>query len=79
MLDLIILTQSVQSASDVSDGSKLYCEGMVSVLILPALPPVHLKFINEKTSFYKVCRVELFFSHVNFGFSLLVTLLDTLF
>ncbi|VDI65588.1 Hypothetical predicted protein [Mytilus galloprovincialis] len=53
MLDLIILTQSVQSASDSSEGSKLYCEGMVSVLILPALPPVHLKFIDEKTCFYK--------------------------
>lgn len=62
MLDLIILTQSVQSASDSSEGSKLYCEGMVSVLILPALPPVHLKFIDEKTCFYKVkyCSMKTF-------------------
>ncbi|GFR99122.1 protein dopey-1 [Elysia marginata] len=66
ILDLIILTQSVQTESE--NKTKLrhhhgqrssVSEGRISVVILPALLPSHLVFINQKTKFYQVVAREL--------------------
>ncbi|PVD28894.1 hypothetical protein C0Q70_11489 [Pomacea canaliculata] len=62
MLELIILTQSVQSETrDKSrdSGRHSVSEGRVSVVILPALLPRHLQHINENTIFYQVTAQEL--------------------
>lgn len=60
MLELIILTQSVQSETrDKSrdSGRHSVSEGRVSVVILPALLPRHLQHINENTIFYQVISI----------------------
>lgn len=57
VLDLIILTQSVQSETlnkSKDCGRRSVSEGRVSVVILPALLPRHLQYINDKTIFYQV-------------------------
>ncbi|XP_050391433.1 protein dopey-1 isoform X1 [Patella vulgata] len=63
ILDLINLTQSVQTESEykcqVSNRSRSMSEGRISVVILPALLPCHLKFMNENTLFFQVCASEL--------------------
>lgn len=62
MLDLIILTQSVQSETQnksKDSGRRSVSEGRVSVVILPALLPRHLQHINENTIFYQVIAREL--------------------
>ncbi|ESO88953.1 hypothetical protein LOTGIDRAFT_154021 [Lottia gigantea] len=60
MLDLINLTQSLQSESE-SKGQNFQStnEGRISVVILPALLPSHLKFINYNTMFFQVVAGEL--------------------
>ncbi|GFO47232.1 protein dopey-1 [Plakobranchus ocellatus] len=65
VLDLIILTQSVQTESenktrrDHSSQRSSLSEGRISVVILPALLPSHLVFINQRTRFYQVVAQEL--------------------
>lgn len=57
LLDLIILTQSVQTESENKTrhhSRQSFSEGRVSVVILPALLPTHLVYINGKTKFYQV-------------------------
>jgi hypothetical protein len=57
MLDLLTLTQSVQSEQQnkARDTGRLsVSEGRVSVVILPALLPRHLQHINDCTIFYQV-------------------------
>ncbi|KAJ8315121.1 hypothetical protein KUTeg_007271 [Tegillarca granosa] len=59
LLDLIILTQSVQSDNtsteepSPSSPPSPHTAGTVSVVILPALLPRHLRYLNEKTHVYK--------------------------
>ncbi|XP_069103129.1 protein DOP1A-like isoform X2 [Argopecten irradians] len=59
MIDLIIVAKTIQSESenkvDVGrERSKSVSEGSpVSVVIMPALLPIHLKYLGEKTTFYK--------------------------
>lgn len=55
VMELIQLTRSV--GSDDQDHSTVDHSptgGTVSVMILPALLPRHLKYLNENTVFYKV-------------------------
>ncbi|BFZ09520.1 hypothetical protein BsWGS_12559 [Bradybaena similaris] len=62
LLDLIILTQSVQTESENKTrhhSRQSFSEGRVSVVILPALLPTHLVYINGKTKFYQVVASEL--------------------
>ncbi|XP_076444435.1 protein DOP1A-like isoform X3 [Babylonia areolata] len=62
MLDLIVLTQSVQSETQNKSrdtGRMSISEGRVSVVILPALLPRHLQHINDNTIFYQVIAREL--------------------
>ena len=33
-------------------------EGTISVVIIPSITPQHLKYINEKTYFYKVSNIN---------------------
>ncbi|CAL1528923.1 unnamed protein product [Lymnaea stagnalis] len=62
LLDLIILTQSVQTERENKTrhhGRQSVSEGRISVVILPALLPSHLVYINTKTRFYQVVASEL--------------------
>ncbi|CAG5127027.1 unnamed protein product, partial [Candidula unifasciata] len=62
LLDLIILTQSVQTESENKTrhhSRQSFSEGRVSVVILPALLPTHLVYINGKTRFYQIVASEL--------------------
>ncbi|XP_021360674.1 protein dopey-1-like isoform X2 [Mizuhopecten yessoensis] len=59
MIDLIIVAKTIQSDSENKvdigrERSKSVGEGSpVSVVIMPALLPIHLKYLGEKTTFYK--------------------------
>ena len=58
MLDLIILTQSVQVESKLNGTGSTNQSGddrPKSLVILPTLHPENLLFLNEETEFYKVC------------------------
>ncbi|XP_059152409.1 protein dopey-1-like [Physella acuta] len=62
LLDLIILTQSVQTERENKtrhSGRQSFSEGRISVVILPALLPSHLVYINNNTKFYQVVASEL--------------------
>uniref|UniRef100_A0A2C9KBU5 Uncharacterized protein n=1 Tax=Biomphalaria glabrata TaxID=6526 RepID=A0A2C9KBU5_BIOGL len=62
LLDLIHLTQSVQTERENktrNNGRQSISEGNVSVVILPALLPSHLIYINTRTHFYQVVASEL--------------------
>ncbi|XP_012945131.1 protein dopey-1 [Aplysia californica] len=62
MLDLVILTQSVQTESENKTRShthRSHSEGRISVVILPALLPTHLVYINMHTCFYRLVACEL--------------------
>ncbi|XP_070189330.1 protein DOP1A-like isoform X2 [Littorina saxatilis] len=62
MLDLVTLTRSVQSETQNKtrdSGRMSVSEGRVSVVILPALLPRHLQYINDNTIFYQVTAQEL--------------------
>ena len=63
MLDLIILTQSVQveKSSGTNTGNQTTDNQPRSLVILPTLHPEHLRFLNEETDFYKVIGMFLFF------------------
>lgn len=55
VMELIQLTRSVGSDDpDHSTVDHSPTGGTVSVMILPALLPRHLKYLNENTVFYKV-------------------------
>ena len=58
LLDLIILTQSVQ-VENKSDSTASVNQSInnrpTSLVILPTLLPENLVFLNEETDFYKVC------------------------
>ena len=56
MLDLIILTQSVQveKSGGTDTGNQTTENRLRSLVILPTLHPDHLRFLNEETDFYKV-------------------------
>ncbi|XP_060070918.1 protein dopey-1-like [Ylistrum balloti] len=59
MIHLIIVAKTIQSESENKvdiglERSKSVGEGSpVSVVIMPALLPIHLKYLGEKTTFYK--------------------------
>ncbi|KAH9488781.1 Protein dopey-1 [Bulinus truncatus] len=62
LLDLIHLTQSVQTERENKTrhhGRQSFSEGRVSVVILPALLPSHLVYINTNTKFYQIVAAEL--------------------
>ena len=57
MLDLIILTQSVQveKSGGADSGNQSTKNRPQSLVILPTLHSDHLRFLKEETNFYKVC------------------------
>ena len=54
MLDLIILTQSVQVADGTESLNQSSDNRPRSLVILPTLHPENLQFLSEETAFYKV-------------------------